>query len=146
MNIVSFDWQSGLLGGAIIGFAAVLMMLTLGRIAGISGLLAQSLSGRFTLSLPRAFVAGLVFSGIVVHYFIRPIPLSVEADPMTLVVAGLLVGFGTRLGSGCTSGHGVCGISRFSWRSIASTCLFMAVAVATVFVMKHVIGGLVYGG
>lgn len=133
----------GFAGGLLIGLAAVIMLLGLGRIAGVSGLAARA-SGIAAGGAPRgvaiAFVLGLplgawlvdrAMGGVIVHY---------PASAGTLIVAGLLVGFGTRLGSGCTSGHGVCGLSRLSRRSILATMLFMASGFATVAVMR--LGGM----
>jgi uncharacterized membrane protein YedE/YeeE len=129
-------------GGMLIGLAAALLWLGLGRIAGISGIVGGILPIRRKETAWRvAFLAGLLAAplllGLAVGYS-APTPVLESVD--LLVVAGLLVGFGTRLGSGCTSGHGVCGIARLSPRSLISTAVFMATAAATVFLVRHVIG------
>jgi len=142
---MTIDWQhftpwTALGGGALIGFAAALFVLLNGRIAGISGVLGG-------LLLPRAgdiawrvlFVAGLLLAPSV-YGLVAPLPDAIiAANYPTLVAAGLLVGVGTRYGAGCTSGHGVCGISRLSPRSLVATLTFMAAGFATVFVIRHLL-------
>ncbi len=127
-----------LLGGVLIGIAASLLLLLSGRIAGVSGILGGLLRSGLSERRWRAlFAAGLLLVGLVAH---SAFPGAIGAITMplpVLAIAGLLVGFGTRLGGGCTSGHGVCGISRGSPRSIAATMTFMAVASAVVFVVRH---------
>ena len=138
-----FDPMSALIGGALIGLAAVLLMLWLGRIAGISGILGGCLStatGDRTWRV--AFVAGLVAAPLIAAATGRPMPMPAMPDSWWWIAgSGLLVGFGSRLGSGCTSGHGVCGISRLSTRSLAATAVFFLTAMIVVFVMRHVLGG-----
>jgi uncharacterized protein len=129
-------------GGMLIGLAAALLWLGLGRIAGISGIVGGILPIRRKETAWRAaFLAGLLAAplllGVAAGYS-APVPALESVD--LLAIAGLLVGFGTRLGSGCTSGHGVCGIARLSPRSLVATGIFMAVAAATVFLVRHVIG------
>jgi uncharacterized membrane protein YedE/YeeE len=140
--MASFDPLSAALGGALIGLAAVLLMLLNGRIAGISGIFGDALAvGSSDRAWRLAFVAGLVLAPLLLWGLGRPI--SQPAMPASLVVvvlAGLLVGFGTRLGGGCTSGHGVCGIARFSPRSITATMVFMITAVAVVALERHLEG------
>jgi uncharacterized membrane protein YedE/YeeE len=133
---------ASLAGGALIGGAAALLWLALGRIAGISGILG-GLAGAAAgdRGWRAAFLAGLVGAPLAWALLAGAPEVEVAAGPLTLVVAGLLVGFGTRLGSGCTSGHGVCGLARLSPRSVAATAVFMATAAATVFVLRHVVGG-----
>ncbi len=131
-------------GGLLIGAAAALFLLLTGRIAGVSGMIAAA--ARIGASgTPRsqaiAFVLGLPLGAAIIAAFVRTPEVAVTSSVPLLVAAGLLVGFGTRLGNGCTSGHGVCGIARLSPRSLAATATFMASAVATVFVARHVIGG-----
>jgi len=131
------------LGGVLIGLSAAMLMLFHGRIAGISGIFGGVLrrpSGDTRWRL--AFVLGLVVGGLVLG-FAAPqwFVVEVERSPLAIIIAGLAVGFGTRLGSGCTSGHGVCGISRFSRRSILATVTFMAVGAATAFVITQFFGG-----
>lgn len=131
-------------GGLLIGGAAALLLLLTGRIAGVSGMAATAVriadSGP-PWRLAAAFVLGLPLGAAVASVFTRQPNIEVTASAPILIVAGLLVGFGTRLGNGCTSGHGVCGIGRLSLRSIVATLTFMATAIATVFVMRHLIGG-----
>ncbi len=138
-----FTPLSALAGGVVIGLAATLFLFTHGKVAGISGLFGALLrreSGDRTTAL--SFVAGLVVAGLLVRLsFPDAFATSWSAALPTLFVAGLIVGFGTRLGSGCTSGHGVCGISRLSVRSLVATATFMATGFLTVFVVRHVIGG-----
>lgn len=137
--MAAFDPPSALLGGALIGLAAVLLMALNGRIAGISGILGGLLSPATGDKAWRlAFIAGLIAVPPLALLLGRRLP---AADMPTswplIVVAGLLVGFGTRLGSGCTSGHGVCGIARLSVRSLVATAVFMVAAVLTVAVVRH---------
>lgn len=128
----------GLIGGALIGLAAAIMLLGLGRIAGVSGIAAKAAglggSGMDRISA-LAFVIGLPIGALLVAVLTGGIEPSF-AGPVPLVIAGLLVGVGTRIGSGCTSGHGVCGISRLSIRSIIATLVFMATGIATVAIMN----------
>lgn len=129
---------AGLIGGGLIGLAAALMLLGAGRIAGVSGIAARAF-GIAESSLPRsaawAFVVGLPLGALLVARLTAS-ALPAFADPVTLVAAGLIVGFGTRLGSGCTSGHGVCGMSRLSQRSLVAVAVFMATGFATVAAMN----------
>ena len=131
--MTSFTPVSALIGGALIGLAAVLLMRLNGRIAGISGITNGALKAAMPDRLWRVlFVAGLVVGGFVFQAVSDQPLLTREDFPMHwLAIAGLLVGIGTRIGSGCTSGHGVCGIARLSTRSIVATAVFMAVGVAT---------------
>lgn len=135
-------WQAGLQGGLLIGLAAALLFGLTGRIAGISGLLASALRGGVSEPwLARAFITGMLVAGVIAAVVIGPAPAMLPGIGLpTLIVAGLLVGFGTRLGNGCTSGHGVCGISRLSWRSLVATMTFMIVGFVTVYFVRH--GGL----
>jgi uncharacterized protein len=127
-----------ILGGALIGLGAALLWLTLGRIAGVSGLLNASLGTSAASATARAFIAGLLIAGAALH-FVASERFGASGAPSlpALVLAGLLVGFGTRLGNGCTSGHGVCGIARGSKRSIAATATFILFAAMTVYVARH---------
>ena len=132
----------GLVGGVLIGLAAALMLLGAGRIAGVSGILARGTgiaSGDMAMTSAWGFVAGLPLGALAVRLTTDWEPANFASWPV-LALAGLLVGFGTRMGSGCTSGHGVCGISRLSQRSIVATAAFMAAGIATVFIMQR-IGG-----
>ena len=130
-------------GGLLIGGAAALLLLLNGRIAGVSGMLATATrigAGGPPWRQAAAFVIGLPLGAALVAGFVRRPEGLIAASPAALIVAGLLVGFGTRLGNGCTSGHGVCGMARLSPRSIAATLTFMATAALTVFIMRHVMG------
>ena len=133
-------WTS-LAGGLLVGVAAAMLILFNGRIAGISGIIGGLLRPvRGDVGWRAAFVAGLVAAPLAWLAIAAAPRLHVAAGVPGLVAAGLLVGVGTRLGSGCTSGHGVCGISRGSLRSLAATATFMAAGFAVVFVVRHVLG------
>jgi len=137
----SFDPLTALAGGALIGLSAALLVLVLGRVAGIAGILGGLIDlDRGHLAWRIAFLAGLIGAGALVLRLV-PTPVEIAATWPVLIIAGLLVGIGTRMGNGCTSGHGVCGLARGSKRSITATLTFLAVAAATVFVARHVIGG-----
>lgn len=128
----------GAIGGALIGLAAFIMLFGAGRIAGVSGITARALSlgGSSLGAFPSwAFLIGLPIGAMIVAAQVG-VPQFEFTNPVFLVIAGLLVGFGARLGSGCTSGHGVCGMSRLSVRSIVATLTFMAAGIATVAVMN----------
>jgi len=131
-----------LAGGLLIGLSAALLLLLDGRIAGVSGIAGALLQRPARENVWRgAFIVGLVLGPVLLAALRGQWPVvHVLASWPTPVIAGLLVGFGTRLGSGCTSGHGVCGLARLSPRSVAAVVTFMAVAVATVFVGRHLIG------
>lgn len=139
----AFTPLQGAIGGALIGLSAALLLLVLGRIAGISGILGGLLPPRSGETAWRAaFVAGLVAGPLAVAFATGTLPaVELQSPVWALVPAGLVVGFGTRLGSGCTSGHGVCGLARLSPRSMAATATFFGVALATVFVLRHLVGG-----
>ena len=130
-------------GGLLIGTAAALFLLLTGKIAGISGLAAVA-SGVSRSGTSRAqavaFVLGLPIGAGLIGAFIRTPEVEVTSSIPMLIIAGLLVGFGTRLGNGCTSGHGVCGIARLSPRSFAATGTFMGAAIVTVFITRHLMG------
>jgi len=140
--MTEFTPFSAMIGGALIGLAAVFLMAFNGRIAGISGItggLLQNPSG--DRSWRWLFLAGLL-AGVVINELLRPETFELRQGfpPLLLVAAGLIVGIGTRMGSGCTSGHGVCGLSRFSVRSLIATLTFMATAAVTVAVVRHGFG------
>lgn len=145
---MQIDWLSftpipSLLGGMILGIAAALYVLLHGRILGISGIIAGLIHPREGDRAWRiALVLGLITAPLLAALFleIRPI-VEVNADWLAIVLAGLLVGFGTQYGSGCTSGHGICGLSRLSPRSLVATLAFMGAGFVTVFVLRHWIGG-----
>ena len=136
---------ASLLGGGIIGLSAVVLLATQGRIAGISGIVSRILPPSVDKAgLPRGiiFLIGLLLAAPLWFVLTGAAPVQmVSSNGLLLVIAGLLVGFGAVMGNGCTSGHGVCGISRGSARSIAATMTFMATASVTVFVLRHVLGG-----
>jgi uncharacterized protein len=135
----NFTPLSALIGGGLIGLSATILILVKGRIAGISGILGGALTIPLgDLGWRVLFLGGLV-AGAALYNLLAPAPFVVEFDAGTplLAVAGLLVGYGSSLGGGCTSGHGVCGIARLSPRSIGATVLFMAIAMATLFLMRH---------
>ena len=137
----SFTPWLSLGGGLLIGAAAAVLLLFNGRIAGISGIVGGLLRPvRGDIRWRIAFVAGLVAAPLAWRLFASQPRLHIAAGAPLLLVAGVLVGFGTRLGSGCTSGHGVCGLSRGSVRSLAATAAFMAAGFAVVFVVRHVLG------
>jgi uncharacterized protein len=143
--MTEFTPLSALIGGALIGSAAVILMAFTGRIAGVSGILGRLLPPYTDREWPGrlAFVVGLVAAPLLFRAFTRQaIEQSVSGNFMLMIVAGLLVGFGATLGSGCTSGHGVCGLSRFSVRSLAAVTTFMLAGFVTVFVTRHLLGGL----
>ena len=136
-----FTPYSGFFGGVLIGVAALLLLLANGRIAGISGIVAGLLEPSFSDAAWRLmFIAGL-WIGAIALILARGAPFAValQASMPVMVVAGFLVGFGTRMGGGCTSGHGVCGIARGSKRSIVATIVFIATAMATVYVVRHLV-------
>lgn len=140
----SFTPWSSLAGGMLIGLAAALLIVLLGRIAGISGIVGALLQRSSWASVANwgwraAFVIGIVAAPLVWQLIAPLPPMEMPSNPLVIVLAGLLVGFGTRLGSGCTSGHGVCGLSRLSLRSLAATLTFIGAGAATVFVVRHVL-------
>jgi uncharacterized protein len=144
MEITQFTPLAAAIGGALIGVAAVMLMAFNGRIAGISGILGRLIppyagadpAGAVLFAL-GLISAPLVYAAVTGAAFQQ----TVSGNVSLMAVAGLLVGFGTAYGGGCTSGHGVCGLARLSLRSLVATSVFMATAFATVFVMRHVIGG-----
>jgi len=139
---VEFTPVSSLVGGILIGISATLLMGYLGRIAGMTGIVSgvippfvQDWKWRF------AFLLGAIFAPVLHLVANQPVSFFVPVSTSYLVVGGLIVGIGAYFGSGCTSGHGVCGLARFSRRSMAATATFMATALITVFIVRHVIGG-----
>jgi uncharacterized membrane protein YedE/YeeE len=133
-----FEPLAGLAGGLLIGSSVVLLLYTLGRIAGISGIAAGAITQNGIERYWRlAFLIGIVLSAVLYMVFVGDLQVQTQMSSTWLVVAGLLVGFGTRLGSGCTSGHGVAGLSRLSPRSIVATLTFMAAAIVTTNIIRH---------
>ncbi|MBN7796875.1 YeeE/YedE family protein [Parahaliea mediterranea] len=145
--MVTVDWYaftpwSALIGGALIGLAAALFILWSGRIAGISGILGGLLRPAEGDTLWRvAFLGGMIVTPLLWQMFDRLPAIRIEAGYPMIIAAGLIVGYSTRLGAGCTSGHGVCGISRLSPRSLLATVCFMATGFLTVYVVRHLAGG-----
>ena len=143
--MTEFTPFAGAIGGLLIGLSAVVLMGGIGRIAGISGIFGGVLSGNWAAEggWRPFFVGGLLLGAVIMALLggIDADTISFPGNPVTTVIGGLLVGAGTALGSGCTSGHGICGLSRLSARSLVSTLIFMAVAIITVFVTRHVMGG-----
>jgi hypothetical protein len=143
---MTIDWTAftpwaALAGGVLLGIAAGMFVLLNGRIAGISGLLGGLLAPkRGDIAWRTAFIAGLIAAPLVYALFTALPTPRIDAGTGALAAAGLLVGIGTRYGAGCTSGHGVCGLSRLSLRSLVATLAFMGAGFATVFVLRHVIG------
>jgi hypothetical protein len=141
MTIVNFTPYAALAGGALIGAAAVVLLWLDGRIAGVSGIASGLVTGAADWGWRALFLAGLV-AGAVLYYAVtgHPAPTRTGFPPGLLAAAGVLVGFGTALGGGCTSGHGVCGLARLSVRSLVATLVFLVVAIATTFVVRHGFG------
>lgn len=143
--MIAIDWSSftpgsAMAGGLLIGLAIAVLLLFNGRIAGVSGII----GGLFTPSPGNvawrlAFIGGILLVALLGNLLAAPSESHIDAGWITLAIAGTLVGLGTRLGSGCTSGHGVCGLSRLSKRSIAATLTFMAAGFATVYLARHII-------
>ncbi len=139
----NFTPVASLIGGILIGLSVSALLLFNGKIAGISGIVAGLLSPtKSDIAWRAAFVAGLLTGGFMLS-LVSPeaFAINIARSGVTFALAGLLIGFGARLGSGCTSGHGVCGISRFSKRSIAATATFIATGAAVVYVVNHLLGG-----
>ena len=139
---IEIPWLA-LVGGMLLGTSALLLLLFSGRIAGISGIV----SGAMNTESPQAerswrwlFLLGMVLAGLVTPYFGVSLPESLPvSNPLVIAIAGLLVGMGTRLGNGCTSGHGICGLGRLSKRSVVATGVFMAVAVITTYLRLYIV-------
>ena len=141
--MANFTPLSAAIGGALIGLSAALLMLLMGRVAGISGIFGGCLTpAAIDRGWRIAFLAGLLLAPATAMLVGYPVPLpAMPANWWVVIGAGLLVGVGTRMGSGCTSGHGICGVARLSPRSIAATLVFMATAIATVALVRHGWGG-----
>ena len=133
MNIVNFTPQSAFLGGIIIGLAVIIFFIGNGRLAGVSGIVNNTLVSKQNRTDNFLFIVGLVLGPIFYAFFTKiNIPFLITSSLPIIISAGLLVGIGTKIGSGCTSGHGICGISRLSLRSITATIIFMITAIITV--------------
>ena len=143
---MTIDWNAftpwpALAGGLLIGIAAAMFVLLNGRIAGVSGVLGGLVTpAKGDVAWRMSFVLGLLIAPTVYAFFSAGTPLRIDAGEGALVLAGLLVGAGTRYGSGCTSGHGICGLSRLSPRSLVATLAFMGAGFVTVFVLRHLLG------
>jgi uncharacterized membrane protein YedE/YeeE len=142
IELTSSDFLLAIAGGVFIGVSAVLMLLFIGRIAGICGITFSLLeSNKINQPWRWIFLLGLVTGPILIHKLYElPIPNAPTDNLPLLIIAGLITGFGTKLSNGCTSGHGVCGIARFSSRSIVATIAFMLFGLLSVYVLKHILG------
>ena len=140
--MIEMDWTWGLVGGLMIGSAAALFLLVNGRIMGASGILGGLVdgSGRSNWTERAAFIAGLVIVPLLMLPLYTEVDTHISTNPAVLIGAGLLVGVGTRLANGCTSGHGVCGISRFSLRGIVATVFYLIAGGVSVLLFKHILG------
>jgi uncharacterized membrane protein YedE/YeeE len=139
MTLAITAWSNALAGGVLIGLAATLLLWLNGRVAGVSGILDGMVFPKAAdVEWRAAFLIGLIVAGGAYMAWVpnAPLPRN-DFNRAGLIVAGLLVGFGTRMGNGCTSGHGVCGLGRFSIRSLAAVLTFMAIAIATTFLVRH---------
>ncbi|AUC08185.1 hypothetical protein F946_03201 [Acinetobacter johnsonii ANC 3681] len=134
------DFLIAFIGGLMLGLSVVGYLYVNGRIAGISGLIGQVINSKTMFKTPAIwFLSGLILTPFIYGLFVQP-EIELNASPLMMIVAGLLVGFGTRLGSGCTSGHGICGISRLSKRSIIATMTFMFAGFVAVYIIRHITG------
>jgi hypothetical protein len=141
IDLQNFTPWASLLGGMLIGLATLILILLNGRIAGISGILGGLIKVRpHDIGWRLSFTLGLIASPLVWRFFAMLPPVKINADFPLLVISGLLVGIGTRFGSGCTSGHGICGLSRLSPRSIVATLSFMLAGFITVYLTRHILG------
>ncbi|MGB4497775.1 MAG: YeeE/YedE family protein [Methylococcaceae bacterium] len=137
----NFTPYSAFFGGSLIGLSAALLMYFNGRVAGISGMIAGAFDVKNSENHWRLFfLGGLIFAAVIFNLFAPHAPATYSRSTLLLIISGILVGYGTRLGNGCTSGHAVCGIARFSIRSIVATLIFMGVAILTVFITRHLLG------
>ena len=137
IDLINFTPYSSLIGGLIIGFAVVLFFITTGRLAGISGIVSSTLEKNENKFSNLLFIIGLILGPLVFIFFSKnDVVFKMTSSIPLIIVGGLLVGLGTKIGRGCTSGHGICGISRFSTRSILATTIFMIFAMITVFFLQ----------
>lgn len=143
MSAADLDWWYPLGGGLLVGLSAGLYLLFNGRVTGVSGMASAALGLTRASSrlLPTLFLVGLLIGTLIATEWLRRPSIQITSALPLLIIGGLLVGYGTRLGAGCTSGHGVCGLARLSPRSLAATGVFMVMAGITVFLMRHVFGG-----
>lgn len=141
IDLIHFTPYEAIVGGAIIGIAVSSLLLFQGKIAGISGILYRLLEpNAVNLRWRAAFLLGLLLSPIIWQWFFKLPVIEVNTGTPLLILSGALVGYGAVLGSGCTSGHGICGIARLSKRSIVATSLFMASGIITVYILRHIVG------
>jgi uncharacterized membrane protein YedE/YeeE len=141
IDLIHFTPYASFAGGLLIGIAAAMLVLFNGRIAGVSGIIGQLLNGVNRDNLWRiAFVLGIVVAPAIWQAWIGDLEIEIQTNALWLIIAGLLVGVGTSHGSGCTSGHGICGLSRFSMRSVIATLSFMISGMLTVYIVRHVLG------
>ncbi|MEI7796664.1 MAG: YeeE/YedE family protein [Methylococcaceae bacterium] len=137
----NFTPYSAFFGGSLIGLSAALLMYFNGRVAGISGMIAGAFDVKNSENHWRLFfLGGLILAAVIFNLFAPHAPVTYSRSTLLLIISGVLVGYGTRLGNGCTSGHAVCGLARLSKRSAAATATFMAVAALTVYVTRHLLG------
>jgi hypothetical protein len=136
--MVEFNWVSALLGGGLIGLSATLLLAFNGRIAGISGMVNGAIAFKPHEAWRWVFLLGMVLGGGLYEYALAPEPTPLSSfAPGLMMIGGLLVGLGTRIGSGCTSGHGVCGLGRLSPRSLVAVLTFLSTAMVTVWILRH---------
>lgn len=139
--MADFNWLTALIGGVLIGSSATLLLAFNGRIAGISGMINGGITFTKQESWRWIFILGMLLGGVIYEYVLAPQPTPKSTfAPLAMIIGGLLVGFGTRMGSGCTSGHGVCGLGRLSIRSLVAVLIFLSTAIITVFIVRHVLG------
>ncbi len=132
------NWMQALMGGLLIGLSAVVLLVANGRIAGISGIFNRAISPRESAAWTWLFLGGMIAGGVVYERLVASAPTPVSAlAPVIMLAGGLFAGFGARMGGGCTSGHGVCGLGRLSLRSLVAVLTFMATAIVTVWVVRH---------
>ncbi len=138
---IQSSWINGLIGGVLIGISATVLLAFNGRIAGISGMMNGALEFTASQVWRWYFLGGMLLGGLIYEYFL-PLPNtpSYNLDLITMIIGGFLVGFGTRMGNGCTSGHGVCGLGRLSVRSLTAVISFLTSGMITVFVVRHILG------
>jgi len=138
--MAEFNWINGLIGGILIGISATILLAFNGRITGISGMVNGAISFNKNDAWRWLFLLGMLAGGAIYEFVLSPQPTPTSKfAPLTMIIGGLIVGFGTRMGSGCTSGHGVCGLGRLSMRSLVAVLTFLASAFVTVFIVRHLL-------
>ena len=136
--MIEVNWVTALIGGMLIGLSATILLVFDGRIAGISGIVNGAIRWKNRESWRGFFIVGMLTGGLLYKYvFLPESSLALSSNPWSMLLGGLLVGFGTRMGNGCTSGHGVCGLGRLSFRSLVAVIIFMTTAIATVWLTRH---------